>query len=88
MPSAAKDKPGRLRYAVVDGPPDKLACVKVFDFDGTYKIPGRGDPNFRAFLTRLGLTRPYSRLVDVTDRPDIGEGTPFPFLPAAAGSED
>ena len=73
-------KPGSLLVAVVDGPdPEHLACVKVFEWDRSYTIPASNDPKFPAFLKRLGLTKPYSRLVDITERPDITEGEPFPF---------
>lgn len=73
-------KPGSLLIAVVDGPDQKsLKCVKVFEWDRSYTIPASNDPKFPAFLKRLGLARPYDRLVDITDRPDIIEGEPFPF---------
>lgn len=74
-------KPGSLLVAVVDGPDkDHLACIKVFEWDRTYKMPASDDPKFPLFLRRLGLKRPYNRLVDITGRPDITEGTPFPFV--------
>jgi hypothetical protein len=74
-------KPGHILIAIVDGPDQKsLECVSVFEWDRTYTIPASNDPKFPAFLKRLGLTKPFGRIVDITDRPDIAVGEPFPFL--------
>lgn len=66
--------------AAVDGPDQQhMTCVKVFTWDRSYNIPSSNDPKFPAFLRHAGLKKPPDRWVDITDRPDIQVGEPFPF---------
>ena len=77
-------KPGHLLLAFVDGPDDEhLTCITVFDWDRSFPLPDRGDPRFPAWLKKLGLKRPYKAMVDISERPDIGPGEPFPFVARA-----
>jgi hypothetical protein len=74
-------KPGHLLLAIVDGPDDdNLKCVKIYEWDRSFSIPNRDDPKFAAWIRKLGLARPYRvQPTDITDRPDIQVGEPFPF---------
>lgn len=66
--------------AAVDGPDQEhLTCVKVFTWDRSYSIPSSGDPKFPKFLRHAGLSKAPDRFVDITERPDIQPGEPFPF---------
>lgn len=69
-----------IRIAAVDGPDQQsLKAVKVFEWDRTYDLVGPGDGKAGKLLRRLGLARYPDRWVDVTARPDVAEGEPFPF---------
>lgn len=80
-------KPGHQLLAFVDDLDGQgLKCVAVFDWDRTFMIPGSRDKNFPAWLKKIGLKRPYNRMVDITERPDIQVGEPFPFARKEAES--
>ena len=67
--------------AAVDGPDQQsLTAVKVFEWDRTFDLVPPDDRKAPVLLRRLGLRRYPDRWVDITERPDIKEGTPFPFV--------
>lgn len=57
-----------------------LECLAVFEWDRSYDLPGTGDPKMSSFLKYIGIPGfSVDRWVDVTGRPDIEIGEPFPF---------
>ncbi len=73
--------PITVRVAAVDfDDQGELKCIKVFLWDRTFDLFGRHDKKVGVLLKKLGLKRYPDRWVDVTDRPDIAEGEPFPFV--------
>lgn len=70
-----------MRVAAVDDLDGTgLRAVRIFEWDGSYDIPASRDPKFPVFLKHIGLSRGPDRWVDISARPDIQEGEPFPFV--------
>lgn len=69
----------QIMIAAVDGPDQQhLTAVKIFPFPPG-GIPSRDKPECAVFMAKVGLARWPDRWVDITDRPDIQVGEPFPF---------